>query len=108
LDRSNEAGITLCVHEPLCVPSPLVGEGQGGGIRQRLPPGFPPPLTPPRKGEGDRLAQVGNAISNTMAADGDTVFAKHDETYMPPEVAKALKEQGVWQGDAKAKGGVPK
>ena len=31
----------------------------------------------------------------------DTVLAKHDETYMPPEVAKALKEQGVWQGDPK-------
>ena len=28
----------------------------------------------------------------------DTVLAKHDETYMPPEVAKALKAQGVWQG----------
>ena len=33
----------------------------------------------------------------------DTVLAKHDENYMPPEVAKALKEQGVWQGDAKPK-----
>ncbi len=33
----------------------------------------------------------------------DPVLAKHDETYMPPEVAKALKEQGVWQGDAKPK-----
>jgi cytochrome c-type biogenesis protein CcmE len=32
----------------------------------------------------------------------DTVLAKHDETYMPPEVARALKEQGVWQGEAKA------
>ena len=32
----------------------------------------------------------------------DTVLAKHDETYMPPEVAGALKERGVWQGsDAK-------
>ena len=30
----------------------------------------------------------------------DTVLAKHDETYMPPEVAKALKEKGVWQGGA--------
>jgi cytochrome c-type biogenesis protein CcmE len=30
----------------------------------------------------------------------DTVLAKHDETYMPAEVAKALKEQGVWKGDA--------
>ena len=33
----------------------------------------------------------------------DYVLAKHDENYMPPEVAKALKQQGVWQGDAKAK-----
>jgi cytochrome c-type biogenesis protein CcmE len=29
----------------------------------------------------------------------DTVLAKHDETYMPPEVAKALKEKGVKLGD---------
>lgn len=27
----------------------------------------------------------------------DTVLAKHDETYMPREVADRLKEQGVWQ-----------
>jgi cytochrome c-type biogenesis protein CcmE len=33
----------------------------------------------------------------------DYVLAKHDENYMPPEVAKALKQQGVWQGGAKAK-----
>ena len=26
-----------------------------------------------------------------------SVLAKHDENYMPPEVAKSLKEQGVWQ-----------
>jgi cytochrome c-type biogenesis protein CcmE len=31
----------------------------------------------------------------------DTVLAKHDETYMPPEVAAALKQQGVWRGDAR-------
>jgi cytochrome c-type biogenesis protein CcmE len=31
----------------------------------------------------------------------DTVLAKHDETYMPPEVAKALKEQGVWKDAGK-------
>lgn len=30
----------------------------------------------------------------------DSVLAKHDENYMPPEVAEALKKQGVWQGDA--------
>lgn len=30
----------------------------------------------------------------------DIVLAKHDETYMPPEVAKALKEKGVKLGDS--------
>ena len=29
----------------------------------------------------------------------DTVLAKHDETYMPPEVADALKTSGRWQAD---------
>jgi cytochrome c-type biogenesis protein CcmE len=31
----------------------------------------------------------------------DTVLARHDETYMPREVADALKRQGHWQADAK-------
>jgi cytochrome c-type biogenesis protein CcmE len=35
----------------------------------------------------------------------DTVLAKHDENYMPPEVAKALKKKGVWKGEgARAQG----
>ena len=34
------------------------------------------------------------------------VLAKHDETYMPPEVAEALRAQGVWQGDEAAAGAV--
>jgi cytochrome c-type biogenesis protein CcmE len=38
----------------------------------------------------------------------DTVLAKHDENYMPPEVAKALKEQGVWKEPGKAKGSAQK
>lgn len=29
----------------------------------------------------------------------DEVLAKHDENYMPPEVADALKEAGHWQED---------
>ena len=33
----------------------------------------------------------------------DVVLAKHDENYMPPEVAKALKAQGVWKDAGKAK-----
>ena len=38
----------------------------------------------------------------------DTVLAKHDENYMPPEVAKALKEQGVWKEPGKSKGNAQK
>jgi cytochrome c-type biogenesis protein CcmE len=30
----------------------------------------------------------------------DTVLAKHDESYMPPEVAKALKDKGVVLGQS--------
>jgi cytochrome c-type biogenesis protein CcmE len=30
-----------------------------------------------------------------------TVLAKHDENYMPPEVADALKKSGHWQGAEK-------
>ncbi len=29
----------------------------------------------------------------------DNVLAKHDENYMPPEVAEALRKQGVWRGE---------
>lgn len=29
----------------------------------------------------------------------DSVLAKHDENYMPPEVAAKLKKQGVWRGN---------
>lgn len=36
------------------------------------------------------------------------VLAKHDETYMPKEVAEALKSQGEWRGDgAPRKAGAP-
>ncbi|GLI91665.1 cytochrome c maturation protein CcmE [Methylocystis echinoides] len=31
----------------------------------------------------------------------DSVLAKHDERYMPKDVADALKKQGVWQGEQK-------
>ena len=33
----------------------------------------------------------------------DTVLAKHDENYMPKEVADALKEKGVWQKEDEKK-----
>jgi len=33
----------------------------------------------------------------------DNVLAKHDENYMPPEVAESLRKQGVWRGEDEAK-----
>ena len=48
----------------------------------------------------------GVVAEGTLEPDGifhaDNVLAKHDENYMPPEVAKKLKAQGVWRGDAAA------
>ena len=35
----------------------------------------------------------------------DTVLAKHDEVYMPKEVADALKKQGHWKGGGEAEAG---
>lgn len=34
----------------------------------------------------------------------DTVLAKHDENYMPKEVADRLKQEGVWEGAGEGKG----
>lgn len=49
-----------------------------------------------REGQGvvteGRLSSDGHFIA-------DSVLAKHDESYMPPEVAKALKEKGVKLGE---------
>ena len=49
----------------------------------------------------------GVVAEGTLEPDGvfhaDNVLAKHDENYMPPEVAKKLKAQGVWRGGAEAK-----
>ena len=46
--------------------------------------------------EGQGVVSEGR-LEATGIFRADTVLAKHDETYMPPEVAKALKEQGLWQ-----------
>ena len=47
--------------------------------------------------------EQGVIVTGTLGEDtsfaAETVLAKHDENYMPPEVAKALKDKGVWQED---------
>ena len=52
----------------------------------------------------DLFREGQGVIAEGSFGDGDvfvaqTVLAKHDETYMPPEVAEAFRETGVWQGD---------
>jgi cytochrome c-type biogenesis protein CcmE len=49
-----------------------------------------------REGQGV-VAEGSLDASGTFHA--DTVLAKHDETYMPKEVADALKKQGHWKDD---------
>jgi len=48
--------------------------------------------------EGQGIVAEGRLDSGSEFA-ADTVLAKHDENYMPKEVADALKKQGHWQGE---------
>lgn len=52
-----------------------------------------------REGQGVVAEGVLQADRTFVA---DKVLAKHDERYMPREVADALKKQGVWQGEETA------
>jgi cytochrome c-type biogenesis protein CcmE len=49
-----------------------------------------------REGQGI-VAEGALDLSGTLRA--DSVLAKHDETYMPKEVADALKKQGHWKDE---------
>jgi cytochrome c-type biogenesis protein CcmE len=57
--------------------------------------------------EGQGVVAEG-ALDASGVFRADTVLAKHDETYMPKDVADALKKQGHWKDDygAKANAGV--
>ncbi|MEO1251928.1 MAG: cytochrome c maturation protein CcmE [Pseudomonadota bacterium] len=54
-----------------------------------------------REGQG---VIVEGRLVGADALNADTVLAKHDENYMPKEVADALKEQGHWQEEAQGPG----
>jgi cytochrome c-type biogenesis protein CcmE len=57
--------------------------------------------------EGQGVVAEGRVRDGVFVA--STVLAKHDEKYMPPEVAAALKKSGHWQegGDPGALAGPP-
>ncbi len=49
--------------------------------------------------EGQGVVAEGRLKAGVFNA--EEVLAKHDENYMPPEVAEALKKSGNWQGQDK-------
>ena len=48
--------------------------------------------------EGQGIVAEGMFKNNNFIA--SEVLAKHDENYMPPEVADALKKNNVWKGES--------
>lgn len=56
--------------------------------------GMPPTLF--REGQG--VVMLGR-VGDGGVVEADDILAKHDENYMPPEVAEALKQSGHWAED---------
>ncbi len=52
--------------------------------------------------EGQGVVTEGKLKGGVFRA--DEVLAKHDEAYMPPEVAEALKKSGQWKGQGETNG----
>ena len=73
----------------------LRGGGRAGAILPVRYQGMLPDLF--REGQGVVAEGV---LEPPGVFRADTVLATHDETYMPREVADALRRQGHWQGEA--------
>jgi cytochrome c-type biogenesis protein CcmE len=56
--------------------------------------------------EGQGVVAEGHLQGNLFKA--DMVLAKHDENYMPRDVAEALKKQGYWQENGSRSGVIKK
>jgi cytochrome c-type biogenesis protein CcmE len=56
--------------------------------------------------EGQGVVAEG-ALDGSGVFDADTVLAKHDENYMPKEVADALKKSGHWKDEYANKAATP-
>src|ERR1700749_2079996 len=69
----------------------------GDGSKATLPVTFKG-ILPDLFREGQGVVAEG-ALDPSGVFRADTVLAKHDETYMPKEVADALKKQGHWKDD---------
>jgi len=82
LQRLDDRSVTFRVTD-LATVVPVVYRGQ-------LPDLF-------REGQG---VVTEGTIGAGRVFQASTVLAKHDETYMPPEVAESLKKAGHWNGSA--------
>jgi cytochrome c-type biogenesis protein CcmE len=56
--------------------------------------------------EGQGVVAEG-ALDRGGVFNADTILAKHDETYMPKEVADALKKSGHWKDDYAQRAAMP-
>jgi cytochrome c-type biogenesis protein CcmE len=56
--------------------------------------------------EGQGVVAEG-ALDGAGVFNADTILAKHDETYMPKEVADALKKSGHWKDDYAQRAAMP-
>ena len=54
------------------------------------------------RGSWPKARSIGSGIFNA-----DTILAKHDETYMPKEVADALKKTGHWKDNYGQRAAMP-
>ena len=54
-------------------------------------------ILPPLFKEGQGVVVEGTLEKESNIFNAKTVFAKHDETYMPASVVKDLKKNGQWQ-----------
>ncbi|TVR83385.1 MAG: cytochrome c maturation protein CcmE [Rhodospirillales bacterium] len=78
-----------------------VQRGQGAEVRFRVTdlaqsvPVVYVGILPDLFREGQGVVAQGRLRDGVFVA--DEVLARHDETYMPPEVAESLKQAGTWQ-----------
>ena len=56
--------------------------------------------------EGQGIVAEGS-LDNGGTFNADTILAKHDDNYMPKEVADALKKSGHWQEDRGQRAAIP-
>ena len=56
--------------------------------------------------EGQGVVAEG-VLDGAGVFEADTILAKHDETYMPKEVANALKKSGHWKDDYAQRAALP-